>query len=392
MLLLQRRRRRKCSDILGGKPAELPHFVRNGAPPFSERAPSISESRPTWIGMSAPLPLEWSHEQKRDDGNEMMLIALTGTKILTELGHFGDHSPNQRRLPRCCPTCTGIGAPFHRNTHQLCSGSQQRPFLLLRLWSWRRRDSLRGTLPPSEVLASVGGAASMACCRALIAGSRTFLSRSVTPPRRGDCLSVPTWYPFPAAGRAHAGRLRPRRLPPKLADAVGPRFAGSPSGRPGHRRWLRHLRAPRRFPAGGQSLWPKPFGLSTSSSVLARRQGRLILMGASPSLSGSDPGRRSVDYAVLWEAGFHNVTCSLGTQLNGRQFQQLCEGPRTVYLAFDADANGSGRQAAQCLAGRLRERGITARLVSLPANHDPNSFFVAGGDAQSFHRLLQEAS
>ena len=98
------------------------------------------------------------------------------------------------------------------------------------------------------------------------------------------------------------------------------------------------------------------------------------------------------DYAVLWEAGFHNVTCSLGTQLSERQFQQLCEGPRTVYLAFDADANGSGRQAAQCLAGRLRERGITARLVSLPANHDPNSFFVAGGDAQSFHRLLQESS
>jgi ATP-dependent exoDNAse (exonuclease V) beta subunit len=32
------------------------------------------------------------------------------------VGHFGDDSRNQRRLPRCCPTCTGIGAPFHRNT------------------------------------------------------------------------------------------------------------------------------------------------------------------------------------------------------------------------------------------------------------------------------------
>ena len=54
------------------------------------------------------------------------------------------------------------------------------------------------------------------------------------------------------------------------------------------------------------------------------------------------------DYAVLWEAGFHNVTCSLGAHLNARQFRQLCDGPRTVYLAFDADANGSGQQAAQC--------------------------------------------
>jgi len=35
------------------------------------------------------------------------------------VGHFGDHSPNQRCLPRRCPTCTGIGAPFHRNTQGL---------------------------------------------------------------------------------------------------------------------------------------------------------------------------------------------------------------------------------------------------------------------------------
>ena len=56
------------------------------------------------------------------------------------------------------------------------------------------------------------------------------------------------------------------------------------------------------------------------------------------------------DYAVLWQAGFRNVTCSLGTHLNARQFRQLCDGPRTVYLAFDADANGSGQQAAQSLS------------------------------------------
>ena len=50
------------------------------------------------------------------------------------------------------------------------------------------------------------------------------------------------------------------------------------------------------------------------------------------------------------------------------------------------------QQAAQCLSQSLRERGITARLVSLPEGHDPDSFFVAGGDAQQFHHLLQEAS
>ena len=77
------------------------------------------------------------------------------------------------------------------------------------------------------------------------------------------------------------------------------------------------------------------------------------------------------DYAALWEAGFHNVTCSLGTHLNVRQFRQLCDGPRAVYLAFDADGNGSGQHAAQCLSRNLRERGIPTRLVSLPEGHDP---------------------
>ena len=38
------------------------------------------------------------------------------------------------------------------------------------------------------------------------------------------------------------------------------------------------------------------------------------------------------DYAVLWQAGFHNVTCSMGNHLNARQWQQLCDSPRTVYL------------------------------------------------------------
>jgi DNA primase len=97
------------------------------------------------------------------------------------------------------------------------------------------------------------------------------------------------------------------------------------------------------------------------------------------------------DYAVLWQAGFHNTTCSLGTHLNARQFRQLCDAPRTVYLAFDADGNGSGQQAAQYLSRSLREGGIAARLVSLPEGHDPNSFFVQGGDAQQFQSLLEAA-
>jgi DNA primase len=97
------------------------------------------------------------------------------------------------------------------------------------------------------------------------------------------------------------------------------------------------------------------------------------------------------DYAAMRQAGFHNVTCSFGANLSARQFRQLCDGPRTVYLAFDADQNGSGQRAAQSLACRLTEHGVSAHTVSLPEGHDPNSFFAHGGDAHQLWLLLEAA-
>src|ERR1017187_2321558 len=117
-----------------------------------------------------------------------------------------------------------------RSPTKLPGGYQPRPFLLLRLWPRRGRDSLRGALSPGEVPASLGVATPMARCGAFVAGSRTFLWHSVTPPQRGVCLSVPARGPLPGADRAHADRLRARRLPAGLADAVGSLFAGSARG------------------------------------------------------------------------------------------------------------------------------------------------------------------
>jgi len=98
------------------------------------------------------------------------------------------------------------------------------------------------------------------------------------------------------------------------------------------------------------------------------------------------------DLVVLWQAGFRNATCALGSHLNTRQLRQLCDGvPRTVYLAFDSDANGSGQQTALRLSRRLRQQGATALRVQLPDGHDPNSFFVDGGDGRQFQQLLERA-
>jgi DNA primase len=99
------------------------------------------------------------------------------------------------------------------------------------------------------------------------------------------------------------------------------------------------------------------------------------------------------DLAVLWQAGFSNVTCSMGIYLNATQIHQLCDGAaRVVYLAFDADRNGSGQRAAGQIAQRLWAQGSKAFPVELPDEHDPNSFFVSGGgDARQFRLLLQRA-
>src|ERR1017187_4310036 len=181
-----------------------------------------------------------------------------------------------------------------RSPTKLPGGLKQRSLLLLRLWPRRGRDSLCGTLSPGEVSASRGAARPLARASTPVAGSRTFLSHSVTPPRRGGCLSAPTRNPLPGADRAHADRLRARRLPAGLADAVGSLFAGSATGRPGERPGVRRLRASDRLSVGRQPLWPQPFACGAASPLFAGLQGRLVRMEASPILSGSDSGRGPV--------------------------------------------------------------------------------------------------
>jgi DNA primase len=98
------------------------------------------------------------------------------------------------------------------------------------------------------------------------------------------------------------------------------------------------------------------------------------------------------DLAVLWQAGFHNTTCAIGTQLTPAQLVQLSDqSGRSVYIVFDEDENQAGQRAAHQLAGRLEAAGITAHIVHLPAGHDPNSYFLAGATVADFTHCLQQA-
>ena len=98
------------------------------------------------------------------------------------------------------------------------------------------------------------------------------------------------------------------------------------------------------------------------------------------------------DLAVLWQAGFRNTTCAIGTHLTPTQLDQLRENPdRCVYLTFDQDENQAGQNAANDLLQCLDQVGLNVRLVELPPGLDPNSYFTSGATAQDFAHLLQEA-
>jgi DNA primase len=99
------------------------------------------------------------------------------------------------------------------------------------------------------------------------------------------------------------------------------------------------------------------------------------------------------DLAVLWQAGFRNTTCAIGTRLTPTQLAQLGENPdRCVYIAFDQDENRAGQNAACDLLHYLDKAGLNVRLVELPAGHDPNSYFTSGATTQDFAHLLEEAA
>lgn len=99
------------------------------------------------------------------------------------------------------------------------------------------------------------------------------------------------------------------------------------------------------------------------------------------------------DLAVLWQAGFRSTTCAIGSYLTATQLFQLCDNPdRCVYIAFDQDENQAGQYAAEALRQVLAKRGLKVHLVSLPAGHDPNSYFVAGATPQDFAQRIEEAA
>lgn len=140
------------------------------------------------------------------------------------------------------------------------------------------------------------------------------------------------------------------------------------------------------------NLYGRSIGGAPAHRFLPRPKGGLFAWETARSFARLILVEGMFDLAVLWQAGFLNTTCALGTHLTPEQFKQLCDQPgREVFIAFDSDSNAAGQAAACKLAQSIEKAGLTAYVVQLPEGHDPNSYFVAGASPDDFVECLHRA-
>jgi DNA primase len=140
------------------------------------------------------------------------------------------------------------------------------------------------------------------------------------------------------------------------------------------------------------NLYGRSIGAAFPHRLLPRSKGGLFAWESVRDFSTVILVEGLFDLAVLWQAGFRNTTCSIGTQLTPVQWAQLSDAPgRSVYITFDQDENYAGQKASHHLALRLESAGSCAYIVQLPCGHDPNSYFVSGATAADFAACIEQA-
>ena len=140
------------------------------------------------------------------------------------------------------------------------------------------------------------------------------------------------------------------------------------------------------------NLYGRSIGAAFPHRLLPRSKGGLFAWESVGAFSTVILVEGLFDLAVLWQAGFRNTTCAIGTQVTPVQMSQLGDQPgRLLYIAFDQDSNQAGQQASRRLARRLEVAGLHTRIVPLPHGHDPNSYFLAGATAADFRACLEQA-
>jgi DNA primase len=132
--------------------------------------------------------------------------------------------------------------------------------------------------------------------------------------------------------------------------------------------FCRHVIFPCRHDNGIINLYGRSIGTAFPHRLLPRSKGGLVAWDSVRNSSSVILVEGLFDLAVLWQAGFRNTTCAIGTHLTPLQFHPLSEhGDRLVYIGFDQDENQAGQRAAQQLARRLAGVSVPVRVVQLPA-------------------------
>src|SRR5947208_13534476 len=118
------------------------------------------------------------------------------------------------------------------------------------------------------------------------------------------------------------------------------------------------------------NLYGRSIGTAFPHRLLPRSKGGLFAWESLRHYSHVILVEGLFDLAVLWQAGFRNTTCAIGTHLTPLQWEQLSSRPeRSVYIVFDHDGNLAGQLASDQLARHLQAAGLKASIVQLPPGH-----------------------
>ena len=94
-----------------------------------------------------------------------------------------------------------------------------------------------------------------------------------------------------------------------------------------------------------------------------------------------------MDFLTLFQEGINNCVASMGTSLTRDQAMLLRRYAEEVIICYDSDI--AGQKAAARGINILQEQGITVRVLSIPAPHDPDSFLREVG-REEFLKILEE--
>jgi DNA primase len=95
-----------------------------------------------------------------------------------------------------------------------------------------------------------------------------------------------------------------------------------------------------------------------------------------------------LDLIACFSAGVQNVVAPQGTALTGEHLRILRRYAQEAVLCFDSD--NAGQKAAARVLDDLLASGLSIRVITLPAPHDPDSYIKAHGP-EAFRQLATTA-